>query len=104
MIYESSNNKMLPCHATGQGSTMAVAGPGGQAMAKWRSGPSQGRRSGNPRDPRAKGPGTLGTPGPRPWLHLQRHLAMAWPRHHHRATLACGMAVANLTNKYERTD
>ena len=55
MIYESSNNKMLPCHATGQGSTMAVAGPGGQAMAKWRSGPSQGRRSGNPGDPRATG-------------------------------------------------
>jgi len=25
------------------------------------------------------GPEILGTPGPRHWLHLKRHLAMAWP-------------------------
>jgi hypothetical protein len=98
MIYESSNNKMLPCHATGQGSTMAVAGPGGQAMAKWRSGPSQGRRSGNPGDPRDKGQGTLGTPGQRPWLGIQRNLAMAWPRRRHRAAPAGGMAWQQFIN------
>ena len=52
----------------------------GQAMAKWLWRPNQGRRSGNPRDPKATGPGTPGTPRPRPWLGLQRYLAMAWPR------------------------
>ena len=36
----------------------------GQAMAKWRWGRSQRRRSGNPRDPRAHGPRhPQGTPG-----------------------------------------
>ena len=50
-----------------------------RGQARWRWGPSQGRRSRNAREPKAKGPGTLGTQGPRPWLRLKRHLAMAWP-------------------------
>jgi hypothetical protein len=69
---------MLLCHATGLGSTMAEAGPG-HGQVDQQPGP-------------AKGPGTLRTPGPRPWVGLKRHLAMAWPRRRHRAALAWGMA------------
>jgi len=80
MIYESSNNKMLPCHATGQGSTMAAARP------------SQGRGLGVPRVPVPLALWSLGLPDLRPWLGLQRHLAMAWLCCRHRAALASDMA------------
>jgi hypothetical protein len=69
---------MLPCHAPGQGSTVAAAGPGhGQVALEtnpgaWPWGP-QGSRS-------------FGWP----WLLI--HLAMAWTRLRHRAAQACGMA------------
>ena len=63
---------MLPGLAwPGPGHGLARAWPWpGQAMAKWRWG-----------EVSCAGPGTLGTPVPRPWLGLKRHLAMAWPGH-----------------------
>jgi hypothetical protein len=46
----------------------------GQAMGKWRWGPSQGRRSGNPEDPRATTPEVccyrIGRPGSSDWFNL----------------------------------
>ena len=51
---------------------------------------------------RGAGHETLGTPGPRPWLGLKRHLAMAWPRRRrHRVALACGAAACGLATYLE---
>jgi len=52
--------------------------------------------------PRVPGPlalGSLGFPDLRPWLRLQRHLAMVWPRRRHRVALAGGLSWQNIINE-----